>query len=152
MSSSHVPGAIAILCEANPGLIPIEIYNLLLDHADEPAQGAPYPNNEYGWGRLNIWSSVQAATAVTEISTGSRCDVVLLFPNPASTRVSICLKANTDAVLKVCIRDVTGRIARTETLYRKNTLNINEDLKPGVYFVTLQGHGPNITKKLVVLP
>lgn len=65
-SIPHITGAVAIICEKNPGLTVTEVYNLILDNADHPPQGAPYPNNNYGWGRLNIWKAIQAIPGVEE--------------------------------------------------------------------------------------
>ncbi len=58
MATPHVAGAVAILCEANPNLDPTTLYRLLLDNSDQPAQGQPYPNQNYGWGRLNVFRSL----------------------------------------------------------------------------------------------
>lgn len=54
MSAPHVAGAAAILLQKKPDLDHDEIFNLLTDYADRPSGGAPYPNNNYGWGRLNV--------------------------------------------------------------------------------------------------
>ena len=59
MATPHVAGAVAILVQKNSLLPPEEIYSILIDNADHPTQGAPYPNNNYGWGRLNIWKALQ---------------------------------------------------------------------------------------------
>ncbi|MEO0276476.1 MAG: S8 family serine peptidase, partial [candidate division WOR-3 bacterium] len=58
MACPHVTGAIAIINQKNSALDVPTIYNLLLDWADKPSQGAPYPNNNYGWGRLNIYQAL----------------------------------------------------------------------------------------------
>ena len=58
LACPHVTGAIAILYQKNPNLTINEVYNLLLDYAYRPPQGAPYPNNTYGWGYLNIYQSL----------------------------------------------------------------------------------------------
>ena len=58
MATPHVAGAIAILFQKNGALTFTDVYNLLLDYADKPSQGAPYPNNNYGWGRLNVYQSL----------------------------------------------------------------------------------------------
>ncbi len=58
MATPHVAGAIAIIMQKNPTLDVPTIYNLLLDYSDKPSQGAPYPNNNYGWGRLNVYQSL----------------------------------------------------------------------------------------------
>ena len=59
MATPHVAGAVAILCEKNPTLTPEQLYNILLDNSD-PTPGGGNPNNNYGWGRLNIYAALQA--------------------------------------------------------------------------------------------
>ncbi len=59
-ATAHVTGAVAILLQKNPSIDSKTLYKILLDNADHPAQGSPYPNNTYGWGRLNIWKALQA--------------------------------------------------------------------------------------------
>ncbi len=66
MATPHVAGAIAILCQKNPTLTPQMIYSILLDNVDQPSQGAPYPNNTYGWGRLNVWKALQSTPTVNQ--------------------------------------------------------------------------------------
>jgi|Deesub1362B_J571_1020462.scaffolds.fasta_scaffold00270_19 subtilisin family serine protease len=57
MACPHVAGAIAILFQKNATLDFETVYSLLLDYARQPSQGAPYPNNDYGWGILNVYQS-----------------------------------------------------------------------------------------------
>ncbi|OGC43592.1 hypothetical protein A2Y85_05625 [candidate division WOR-3 bacterium RBG_13_43_14] len=71
MASPHVTGAVALLLEKNPILDYNTIYNILLDNADHPSQGAPYPNNNYGWGRLNCYAALNA------VPVGNMPNVVL---------------------------------------------------------------------------
>ncbi len=54
MSTSHLTGAIAILYQKNPNLDFYQVYQILTDYAYHPPQGQPYPNNNYGWGRLDL--------------------------------------------------------------------------------------------------
>ncbi len=68
-TSSHVAGAAAILHERDSTLTPEELYNILLENADHPSQGEPYPNNNYGWGRLNVWNALQSIPRVKEQET-----------------------------------------------------------------------------------
>ena len=58
MACPHLAGAIAILFQKNPNLDFETVYSLLLDYARRPSQGAPYPNNNYGWGILNVYQSL----------------------------------------------------------------------------------------------
>ncbi|MEO0253400.1 MAG: S8 family serine peptidase [candidate division WOR-3 bacterium] len=59
MATPHVTGAIAILLSKNPYLNFYEIYQILTDYAYHPPQGQPYPNNNYGWGRLDIYKALK---------------------------------------------------------------------------------------------
>jgi len=66
MATPHVCGAVAILCQKNPNLDPFMLYDIFLDNVDEPPQGAPYPNNDYGWGRLNVWQSLNGTPTINQ--------------------------------------------------------------------------------------
>lgn len=65
MATPHVAGAVAILCSKNPTLTPTQLYNILLDNVDR-LSGVTYPNNTYGWGRLNVWKSLQNTPTVNQ--------------------------------------------------------------------------------------
>ena len=71
MACPHVAGAVALMLERNPIIDYNTIYNILLDNADHPSQGAPYPNNNYGWGRLNCYAALNA------VPVGNMPNVVL---------------------------------------------------------------------------
>ncbi len=60
MATPHVAGAVTIMLQKNPALDYKTIYNILLDNADHPSQGGSYPNNNYGWGRLNVYAALNA--------------------------------------------------------------------------------------------
>ncbi|MDD5569749.1 MAG: S8 family serine peptidase [Bacteroidales bacterium] len=59
MATPQVCGAAALLYSKNPTLTTKQVYDLLINNVDLPPQGAPYPNNNYGWGRLNVWKALQ---------------------------------------------------------------------------------------------
>ncbi|MBN2621384.1 S8 family serine peptidase [candidate division WOR-3 bacterium] len=66
MATPHVTGSIAIICQKNQNLTPKMIYDILLDNVDEPSQGSPYPNNTYGWGRLNVWKALNGTPTMDQ--------------------------------------------------------------------------------------
>src|SRR4030042_6264657 len=66
MATPHVAGAIGIIGQKNPNLTPQMIYSILLDNVDEPSQGSPYPNNDYGWGRLNVWRALNGTPTMDQ--------------------------------------------------------------------------------------
>ncbi len=88
-SCAHATGAAAILFEKNPDLTVTEVYNILLNNADRPLP-APYPNNNYGWGRLNIWKALQSLTGITEKESAKNSLVNLhIAPNPFKNATGI---------------------------------------------------------------
>ncbi len=58
MATPHVAGVIALMLSLNPTLDFETVYDILLNTADQPSQGSPYPNNDYGWGRVNAYEAV----------------------------------------------------------------------------------------------
>ncbi len=58
LASPLVAGAVAILLQRDPTLTFEEVYATLTSGADTFPWGSPYPNNTYGWGRLNVWHSL----------------------------------------------------------------------------------------------
>jgi hypothetical protein len=60
MATPHVTGAIALICGKNPTIPVKTIYDILLNNTDQPSGGGSYPNNNYGWGRLNAWKAVKS--------------------------------------------------------------------------------------------
>lgn len=65
MATPHVAGAVAVLCGKNPTLTPTQMYNILLDNVDR-LTGVTYPNNTYGWGRLNVWKALKNTPTVNQ--------------------------------------------------------------------------------------
>ena len=63
MASPHVTGGTAVLLQKNANLTVTDLYDLFRLYCDQPSQGAPYPNYNYGWGRINLWRSLQNTPA-----------------------------------------------------------------------------------------
>ena len=66
MATPHLCGVVALLFQKNLNLTPEMVYNLLLDNADKPAGAGSYPNNTFGWGRVNAWKSIQATPTMDQ--------------------------------------------------------------------------------------
>ncbi|MEO0137427.1 MAG: S8 family serine peptidase [candidate division WOR-3 bacterium] len=81
MATPHVTGTIGLLCQKNPTLSPRLIYSILIDHVDKPSRGEPYPNNTYGWGRLNAWKAVQKTPRINQPYL-SVVNIVIADPPP----------------------------------------------------------------------
>ena len=78
-----------------------------------------------------------------------------LSPNPTNNLVTINLSFNKQAIANVIIRDQLGRVIQQLHNQHWNagktqqTINV-AGFNPGIYFVTMQAEGANITQKLIV--
>ncbi len=59
LSSPITAGIIALMLQKNPSLTFYDVYNILTSSTDTFPWGSPYPNNSYGWGRVNAWEAVK---------------------------------------------------------------------------------------------
>ncbi len=64
MATPHVAGVMALMLERAPNLTFEQAYNIILETAHQVPQGEPYPNNIYGWGRVDALAAVQATSPV----------------------------------------------------------------------------------------
>ncbi len=136
LSCPHVAGAAAICLQKDTSLSYEELYNILLDYADRPAWGEPYPNNDFGWGRLNVYSALQAITVgdqpnlvlrkadVTndnnsngKLDPGEDAGIVCLIKNAGTQPAT-----NIQAILKTTSQD----IVIIDSLYSYATLNAGD--------------------------
>ncbi len=59
MATPHVTGVIALMLEMNPSLDYETVYDILTNYGVDHPAGATYPNNDYGWGRLNALLAIE---------------------------------------------------------------------------------------------
>lgn len=73
VAAPHASGAVALLLQAAPGLNLVQVKQLLLNSTDTnvltvsnsttcgmAVTGSVFPNNAYGYGRLNVWHVIQS--------------------------------------------------------------------------------------------
>lgn len=92
-------------------------------------------------------------TGVKEYSM-SNAEVVV-FPNPANEAFTIGFNVQKRADFAVTVTDITGR-TMVESVYAlqsgSNNVRVDaENLKPGVYFVTVRSNGEMLTQKVNIL-
>jgi len=63
-AAPHVAGCVALMRQVHPNLTTDEAFNVLTEFSDRPSQGGPFPNNNYGWGRLNCLAAVEETPSV----------------------------------------------------------------------------------------
>ncbi len=59
LSSPITAGIIALMLQKNPSLTFQDVYTILTSSTDTFSWGSPYPNNLYGFGRVNAWKAVK---------------------------------------------------------------------------------------------
>jgi len=142
-------GGIAILCQAKPDLNVTQLYNLLLDSADHPSSGAPYPNNNYGWGRLNLWNALKAILGIEENDVDNIFRITII-PNPCRGILKINLGDDYNYFLT--IYDATGReVFNTGLKGRFRILKLPERMNSGIYFFKFGLPDKVFVKKVLLL-
>jgi hypothetical protein len=109
-----------------------------------------------GWSftpavRLNLdpAAGVGETTIMGGLSLGQN------IPNPATGMTKITYSVETPTVVEFVVRDISGRIVKSETIDSRatgqNTITLNTDeLGSGMYSYTLVANGTQITRKMVV--
>jgi subtilisin family serine protease len=59
LSSPITAGIVALMLQKNPSLTFQDVYRILTSSTDTFPWGSPYPNNLYGFGRVNAWKAVR---------------------------------------------------------------------------------------------
>ncbi len=77
-----------------------------------------------------------------------------MYPNPASTHVTIVVTNNKSSIVNVAIKDMLGRqvaLSSHQVIAGENKLNINvSSLNEGVYFYTVSDGVQTISRKLII--
>ncbi len=68
MATPHVTGVVALMLQKNPTLTFDEVYNILTNTAYQPSQGGSYPNNNYGWGRVDALAAIEMVPGLNQPS------------------------------------------------------------------------------------
>ncbi len=91
--------------------------------------------------------------SVSEISS-QLDDVLRVYPNPASTQVTIEINVTNESLIQLRLIDMTGKEISSKnygTVSVASTVTINtSDLDAGVYLVELTVNGEKVTKRLVI--
>ncbi len=163
-AASHVTGAVAILLQKDSLAGYDALYQTLLDYAERPPQGAPYPNNEYGWGRLNVFAALNAL-AVKERE--AYCPVhqrLSICPNPFTKETNIrCMIQDTGYKMQdfsLRIYDVLGCLVKqwdyptmklSDQISWFGTDQTGRKVAAGIYFVELKRDDFRAMEKVVLL-
>jgi len=155
-ASPHVAGAIALMKQKNPTLTPAQLWQIITSTCDTFSWGNPYPNQSYGWGRLNCLRAIDATPSGVEAEAFPSLKEVLhlsVSPNPMRERCEFSMGSAQGTPNTVRLYDATGRLIRC--LSGKGSLpwdGRDEGGRPaasGVYFAVMEGKAGSGTRVVV---
>ena len=106
-SSPLVAGAAAVLLSANPQWNNMEVREALMMTASQ----ADMPNNDYGYGLVNIWSALFYNYSGSTITPKHPASFSLntAYPNPFNSAVTLAVSVGKLSLVTITIFDIKGR-------------------------------------------
>ena len=148
-----VAGAAALILEARPSWTPDMVREALRNTADT----ALAPDNDRGWGRIDVMAAIDTPVAVPVAASGLR-PRLQVYPNPSVGRVHFRLAGvNGQASKTLTVYDASGRRVRrlSSTATRGDVIWDGRDeegaaVATGIYLATLETGYWKATTKVVV--
>ncbi|MEO0161736.1 MAG: S8 family peptidase [candidate division WOR-3 bacterium] len=148
LSNPHVAGGVAILCQANPNLTVTELYNLFLDNADSIYYGG-YPNNTYGWGRLNLWRTLRAVTGKKENKSEGLKMHISITPNPSPGFIKLSPGGD---LLSAVLYDIAGKkVCALKIEKNADIIPLPATIKNGIYFLEVKSKTTRLVHKIILI-
>lgn len=163
MAGPHVAGLVALVLSARPDLAgEVAIIEDIIEQTAIPAfdtldcsdnAGQNYPNNTYGYGRVDALAAVLQALAVSPVRMpDAALAEVRVSPNPVAGDVFFWVK-NASGTVLLEVFDTSGRLLQsssTEAMQGEMRLMLPMQTAPaGVYFWKMQTAGSVQTGKFV---
>lgn len=135
MSAPVVTGAVALLLEHNPFMSYEEIKELLISSAlidEHVTQVGPVPNAGFGFGKLDVYSALQATIALTntqELDPNDDLFRFSVFPNPAAGQLNLRYTLPNSGNLRVSICNAVGQpLYATNDFFPKGNHTVPVDI------------------------
>jgi subtilisin family serine protease len=161
MAAPHVSGAVALLLSVNPNLTFSEIRTALVDGATSDGYTGSVPNVRWGWGKLNVLTSLDEIEPFQPPSTDETRPTIAVKENPVRTEAvfEYALLASTGrAELNVYtasgVRVHSAPLSTTKTEYTWDLrLSDGDRVASGLYlYVLVTDQGTSEVGKLVISP
>ena len=141
MSCPAVAGAIALWLQAKPELTPEDVKDVLSRTCRHYDESLTYPNNEYGYGEIDVYRGllyILGLDGITDVShhhTSASIDC-------ADGRVVVSFSQSLPVAVRLKLYNINGRLVKTAVVKSGQTshsLSL-ENLPRGIYAVQLDGH------------
>jgi bacillopeptidase F len=158
MAAPHVGGAAALMLQKQPGLTYPDLFTVMTDNADHPPQGGSYPNNRYGWGRLNCKRALDALPPSGIEEPNARCRMqnaeLRIGPNPFEESFTISYFLERPGNVSITVHDASGRaVARLAPGHLepgRHSVTWHPGIAhSGIYFVKVQTPSGSYHRKAV---
>lgn len=150
-SAPAVAGSIALWLQANPKLTPAEVLDVIARTSRHNDPSLTYPNNEYGYGEIDVYRGLLDILKVDKIEQVS----------PMPTAANIKVEGNTLSLqfpellpqsMQLTIYQLTGTMLTRQVIpasCRSYTVDIPQLKKDVVYVVQMSGYQPYAGSMLI---
>lgn len=153
MATPHITGVVALLLSKNRNLSADMLYSILVDNTDKVGT-EPYPNNTFGWGRVNAFKALQATPTmdqpwvmvvskqIPEFTPGGTVDIIIGVRNTGGVDAlnTTCKLISLDNYLQVTDADHEYGDLKPQ----QEAVNDNNPYTVKVHELTPQGHSATI--------
>ena len=151
MSGPAVTGIVALMLEANPGLSPRQVREILCATTRNDSQTGPLHENDsisdiWGWGKVNALAAVNEALAHVDIQEADEewfAKSLQVYPNPATSQVTVLTGRHTPET--VMIYAINGTLVLSQQVVMESTIDIS-GLPHGVYIVKCGARNTRLIK------
>lgn len=153
-----VAGAAAIILSANPDWTPIQVRNALM----ETASMSDSPNNDYGYGIIDVLQAINDSPSVdiiSEITIPENFYLYQNFPNPFNSETTIIYDLKEETSVELTIYNILGEkiitlVNETESggvksISWNGSDTFGRQVSSGIYFYNLKLGETSISKKMV---
>lgn len=163
MAGPHVAGLVALVLSARPDLAgEVELIEEFIEQTSKPlfgwqdctdGGGLAYPNNTYGYGRVDALGAVNAALAYEAVSAPDvSAPQARVFPNPVQEEAIFDLQMPAGASVQFEIFDAAGLLvsSRNWTAQSRELFSVSLKNRPaGLYFWQIRTENDTISGRLV---
>ncbi|MCF6184521.1 MAG: S8 family peptidase [Bacteroidales bacterium] len=136
-------GAAAVLMQMVPSASNMDIFEAL----KMTANNHKTPDNEYGWGIINIITAYQYLIGTLESSFF--INKIAIYPNPANNYIIVDLSENTNTV-NLKIYNISGHPVFSND-FKNNHITVDtSDFKNGIYFCKIINGNKTFLKKFII--
>ena len=177
MAAPMVAGAAALYFQCRPWANCQDVKNALLTSTRFDStvfvQSSALPNIHWGYGKLDVYNLMSAciiygctdSAAINynplAMVDDNSCDYISglqenkitemrVFPNPFKNNIQIKLNANESTDSEIVLTDILGRSLKNHQMTASSFEMETEDLRPGIYFITLRQKNKILATRKVI--